>query len=466
MLEFIFGFLLGAFLGEYAVIFRKPHLSVMIACLLIFVIVVASRSWGRWYQNLCLQVSLCFGLFWGGFHNWREALREERGRDIGEVLRGNLQAKLGRHILVWQDLGTVVTARGAARLGDRGKLRCQSYRVWTEQVRCRFTVTVGMHYSRPNQWVLLSRTLAGGLRDRAQKFEQPWSGWTQALLLGDWSLLEPDIRQVFQRNGIVHLLVLSGFHISLVFMLVERLLFILLMPLYLFRVSSAVRWVEVSFLCFGLTIFFGLVFLLASGVAQPSLRAFLIYVIFRCGRCCLGGQSSEFWMVLALVGQMFVAPLGFLELSNLLSWLAYLWLICGVWSIKDPDKGGWQKIIELFLCQFGLSVLSFALLGVFPTIGIFTNLMVAPIFPLIFFFTILRVLLPELNWLVDLSTDLLNGFLWMIGKLAERSYILEIPDVISQWLTMLIISAFICYVFGWSVQQRRYLLAKRKADGE
>ena len=50
------------------------------------------------------------------------------------------------------------------------------------------------------------------------------AGLYSSIVLGDKSSLDGDIKKLYQRNGIAHLLAISGLHISLVGMALYRLL--------------------------------------------------------------------------------------------------------------------------------------------------------------------------------------------------------------------------------------------------
>lgn len=92
------------------------------------------------------------------------------------------------------------------------------------------------------------RTILLHLRQRLQSviqdsLPQRQAGIVQTMLLGDKSALEQDVRQLYQQNGIGHLLAISGLHITILCMaFYQWLLFLRFPPVAAVPVTIAVLW--------------------------------------------------------------------------------------------------------------------------------------------------------------------------------------------------------------------------------
>ncbi|MFW7378176.1 MAG: ComEC/Rec2 family competence protein [Oligoflexus sp.] len=463
MLELILGFLLGSFIAEFAsaqanmvvkiLLFSTATFSA-VACL-----VAAMRGQYLWKQAPA-AFFMIFGLLWGALHNWRADVQQSTLQGQAIVIRGNAEERFGRYLIVWMGSSkSLIKVKGAARFGDRGRVRCRSL-AQSQQLTCRFTGTLTMHYHRINQWIWFANQLRLSLQQRANFLGERWSAWAMALFLGDWSHLQTETKLWFQRVGIVHLLVLSGLHISLLFYLVEKMFFILLMPIYLSRMIRAENWVSLAFLSFAITTIFGLLYLLAVGFHHPSLRAFFVYLCVKLGRWSCGGQKPIFWISVALIAQVIVVPIGFWERSNVLSWFAYLWLVSGLWKVLSPISSRRKKLTDIILCQLGMTALSAGLVGELSTISMLANLVIGPVFPVIFVTSLLWLSLPQSEFVTHLSSLVLHLFFALIQAFAQRSQVISLPIAFSQTLTMILSSALLCYMFGCYAQQGQQFKTK------
>ncbi|MDD4564314.1 MAG: DNA internalization-related competence protein ComEC/Rec2 [Eubacteriales bacterium] len=81
--------------------------------------------------------------------------------------------------------------------------------------------------SRENQSILFSKIalIKYSFLDRLEKVMEPEAfGIMTGMLFGDCSLIDDDTYEMFQRNGIAHILSVSGIHVCIVFMFISRLL--------------------------------------------------------------------------------------------------------------------------------------------------------------------------------------------------------------------------------------------------
>lgn len=441
MLELLTGFLFGAAYGNFGSSLQPSAILSIITCFILLVIVRQTKLHKALLARLVALGLIFFGATWGHLHNRPASEQAVRMPATFKVIRGNDHGTLGRYLVVGRGSWLTAQVRGHARRGDYGRLGCNQFGI------CRFQRSMALHYCRPGAWLQLSRGLRQAFEARLQSIPWEWQGWLQALLLGDWSRLPRSVQENFRHVGLVHLLVLSGFHFGLLFRVTEASLRYLFSPLYVLRLLSPLAWKNCHGLFFCLTMLLGLAYIFTAGLTHPSLRALLVYGALGINRIFLGRSAIGLAIVWALVGQILILPAGFWERSNLLSWAAYLWLLLCFQSL-DRSAGWWPLLKNALYCQLGLALLTAPMVGVFSSLGIVANLLVGPIFPVIF--------LLSLGWLFgldhllgsDLLPWILGKFLWVIDVMAAYSRLLILPEPLANLMTVFIISLLICYALG------------------
>jgi len=94
------------------------------------------------------------------------------------------------------------------------------------------------------------------------------AGIARSIILGDRSTLEREVTDIFRRAGIAHILTISGLHISIVALTLERLLKLILSQKKANVATLALVGIYVAFTGFGL----------------PAVRAFIMYSMLTLGR--------------------------------------------------------------------------------------------------------------------------------------------------------------------------------------
>jgi competence protein ComEC len=157
-----------------------------------------------------------------------------------------------------------------------------------------------------------------------QKIELPAGGIASALLTGDKSSIQPDIRDKFINSGTAHILAISGLHMSIAATLVFLILFKLtLYASNLFRRINARQFSAVA------TIPITFLYLALSGFSPSAVRAFIMTTIsltsLAMGRKAISLRSisaAAFLMLLFDAGTLFLV-------SFQLSFCAVVALISG-----------------------------------------------------------------------------------------------------------------------------------------
>ena len=209
------------------------------------------------------------------------------------------------------------------------------------------------------------------LRDRIfeYSFDAKDAGTMTAMLLGDKSYLDKELKADFQDIGISHILVVSGLHISLLGMGIFRLL----RKMFKYGVSCSVASVCV------------VLYVIMTGFGVSGRRALIMFLISMLAEYL--GRTYEMLtsISVALVIILFDTPYLFLNCGFLLSFLAVMGIATLVPVLEDVSK--WLCGHSLSFVMVSIAV-AWATLPVsswffyeYPIFSIFVNLIVIPCMP-------------------------------------------------------------------------------------
>ncbi len=221
---------------------------------------------------------------------------------------------------------------------------------------------------------LLERIRQGAAGLLADYLSGEDAGILSAMLLGDQSMLDDEVRSLYKRSGISHILAISGLHISMLGMMIYRLLIKIRLPR-----GAAMGLAAAMIGLYGLM----------TGMSPSTRRAMIMFVIGlnaeRVGRAYDMRTALFVTMTLLLLGgpavmesaafQMsFGAVLGIALIEPALSCL------CTV--ISGREKGRLPKLLRSFLCSLSVSLATLPVILArqyeYAVYGIFLNLLVLP----------------------------------------------------------------------------------------
>lgn len=231
------------------------------------------------------------------------------------------------------------------------------------------------------------------------------AGILSAMVLGEKSALNGDIRMLFQRNGIAHILAISGLHISLLGMGFYRLLRKCFLPI----------WV-----CCGAGVGMLLLYGKMVGVGSSVFRA--------CGMCMillfaqLLGRSYDLLTAMAVTALLLVLqkPDSVQQAGFLLSYGAVLGLTLFLPVFQTETEYRIQKILQEKLLP-GIGILLVTLpvqLWFFyelPVYAMLLNLLVIPLMPVLLPVAILAYLL-RFPLLLQIPEYILTFYRWLCIK--------------------------------------------------
>ena len=191
------------------------------------------------------------------------------------------------------------------------------------------------------------------------------AGVLSTMVLGDRQLLEPEIKSLYQKTGISHILAISGLHVSIIGMGFYKMLQKQRVPLLLRNTLSAVAI---------------LVFAVLSGAGVSTKRAVLMFLLLLFGGVIGRSYDSLTGLALAAIFLLWENPFVYAYTGFILSFLAVLGVNASVILLKSMDiqKGIREQICVSGCIQaFTIPVIAYCYFEL-PTYVIFINLLILP----------------------------------------------------------------------------------------
>lgn len=227
-----------------------------------------------------------------------------------------------------------------------------------------------------------------------------------SLLLGNDHLLDDSIKRDFSRIGISHVLALSGMHITIITM-------ILGLALKPFKIHIVLKnLILISFTFF---------FVALTGFSDSAMRAGIMVCIFYLISMIGYGADTITTLLLSVSIICFVSPYSIFSVSLMLSFLAMLGCLVSFKFIRKiklrirlkPLRSVVYTLTStIFVLGFTLPV-TFSTFGTLPLLSPLANIIIAPAFNLLIYFSVVLLALlgipylgDALAWLAEKSTGI------------------------------------------------------------
>lgn len=224
-------------------------------------------------------------------------------------------------------------------------------------------------------WILKKRERVREAIDR--HFREPEASIVKAFVIGDQGLIPLEKRELFSKIGIVHILSVSGSHVTL-------LIFILL---FIAKFLTGRRLFKVFLVILGVTFY-----LLLSGSPSCAFRSALmgIFAFLALNFNRKANFKRMFWFslffLLWLNPLSIISDMGF-QLSFLAIFgLAYLYPFLEksfIWGKQGPLVGFWKILSVSFSIEMAVSPLVFFYFGFFSLVASISNFLLLPLFSLL-----------------------------------------------------------------------------------
>lgn len=257
------------------------------------------------------------------------------------------------------------------------------------------------------------------------------AGLYTSILLGDKSLLDVDVKKMYQDNGMAHILAISGLHIA-----------ILGMGLYRILRKCCIPFVPCFVICSILMVSYGIM----TGNGVSVLRAVSMFLISVMADVLGRSYDMPSAMALAAIVIILVYPKIIFNSGFLLSFLAVLGIMLvkpALWKAVEErfleGKGRKKQrnpILDSILTSLSVNVMTLPVLlstfYVFPIYSIFLNIIVLPLMSLMMFSAMAAGLMGLFCLPAAVALSGLGHYvLWFYKKLCE--FFLQLPYAV--WIT-------------------------------
>lgn len=233
-------------------------------------------------------------------------------------------------------------------------------------------------------------------------------GVLSAILLSEKSVMDEEIKEIYQKNGISHILAISGLHISFIGLGIYKIF----------------RKLGIAYLISGglaLLVLGGYVIMI--GITISVVRAFVM-LILKIG-ADISGRVYDLPTALALSATITIAyqPLYLIDSGFLMSYGAILGVILVLPALKKLFSCKYKRMEEM-LSGVAINIMLFPVLlyfyFTFPTYSVFLNLIAVPLVPFILSMGFLGSLCLCLNQTIGTCLIVLAGkMLIILEKVAE-----------------------------------------------
>lgn len=204
------------------------------------------------------------------------------------------------------------------------------------------------------------------------------SGIIKAIMLGDKSDIDSDIKELYRRAGIIHIIAISGMHISIL----SAAIYFVLTKLFKFK-DLAASVISILFLAN---------YSLLTGSSPSTVRAVLMMSIYYFSSILFREKDSLSSIAVACIIILIFNPLYLFDVGFQLSFLTALGIIL---SSAIVDKSSLNKTIKklcivqsLFAVMISAPVVAYNYFEV-PVISIFINILVLPLMSLLFIMSLI-----------------------------------------------------------------------------
>lgn len=419
----VVGFLAGVVLGDVAsiprfVFYSTRAIVVSLIPLLVWFYFCKKR------RRIVSVIAACLALIWGFVHN--------PSRDVTPYITGQVISSSGcgirnDEILVDVD-GWIYRAQGRVLVGELVEFD------GAQTLRSGRAGAVFFQKRSSFLWCRVGFLIHAHFEYRIRKFSPDIAAWLRAFVLGEQTKIPPDLLESFRALGLLHLLVLSGGHLSVVATLLNLSLRLPWHVGYVLRRLSAVSWVKVTSISQVMTVLLVFVYCAAAGFSQSLQRALLCFISQVLPPMLGVSQSAQGRILLAVVLQALFFPVNFLSVSLLMSWCGVLLLTCFLES--SFLKSYLRVLIDAVLLQAVFFIFSLIFFGRVGLLAIPANMIFQFIFSVLLPLDIIVLALPLYS--VDSKLAELNRMtLECIKFFSNLQSHLSLPEItIAGWLTV------------------------------
>ncbi len=319
----------------------------------------------------------------------------------------------------------IYQARGRASRGETVILHSHRDRITS------VVPVAGEFQETPTSFCRLGLVIRAAIERRIEKFPKEVAPWMRGFILGDQDSIDGKAWESFRSLGLLHMLVLSGSHVSIIGVFIG---FILRFPWWFYYVLGRLdilTWIKVTTVSNVGSAALLLVYCAAAGLTQSLQRAFFCFMVATIFPIFGIFRKKFSRVLLALCIQAFLCPMNFLSIGLIMSWTGVLVLIS--FTESSYLKPLWRLIIDAVLIQSVFFIISLIFFGRIGVLALPANLIFHAIFSVILPIDVIGLILP--SSFIDHWIAMLNmGCLYCIEWLWEFQTNLSISEIVAPGL--------------------------------
>jgi competence protein ComEC len=298
------------------------------------------------------------------------------------------------------------------------------------------------------------------LRDRSRRAFQQTISWTreeavmEALVVGYRDGMAPEIQQAYANAGVVHVLAVSGLHVGILYLVLERLLF------FMRKRSRWKRWQALIIV----TIVW--MFAFVTGLSGSVVRAATMFSLISVGKNWSRSANSFNIIAASAVLILMWKPFMLMDVGFQLSYAAVIGITAFVphmnwWMTRETNVGDfvWRTTSMSLAAQAGTLPLTLFYFKQFPLLFLFANILVIPISGVLLIGGMAMALLQWTGKLAHVIGLVLQFICWFMNELimlfSSLSFAVIHTGDVHWWQAALILLAL--------VMLSQYFLSYRKS---
>jgi competence protein ComEC len=269
-------------------------------------------------------------------------------------------------------------------------------------------------------------------------------GVTSALIIGDKTYLDDDIKQAYVASGTMHILAVSGMHVALLYWVLNMLLSFL-------ERNKLSRIIKLILLL--LAVWF---YALITGLGGSILRAATMITFIIVGQSFNKNINIFNSLAVSAFLLLIINPFNLIDVGFQLSYCAVISIVIFypfIYEIIDfndwlPDQL-WSLTAVTIAAQILTTPISLFYFHQFPNLFLVSNLVMIPLSTIIMYFVMVLLPLSGFNWLAKIMGKVLDFLVWLLNKVVLT--IEHLPYALTKgvyitWLDVCLLYMFVCFV--------------------
>jgi len=235
-------------------------------------------------------------------------------------------------------------------------------------------------------------------------------GVISALLLGDRSMLDPELKTDFADAGAVHILAVSGLHVGIIY-----LLFMKILTLFLSKRARLMKFLLILLILWG--------YAALTGFSPSVLRAATMFSFIALGKHHNRYGNIYNMIAASAIALLIATPLLITQIGFQMSYLAVLGIIffhAKFRSFLSIDNKildyCWSLVCVSIAAQLATFPLSIYYFHQFPSMFILTNILVIPLATLILHVGVIWIVLLWIPFISDILSWVTVTLTWLLNQ--------------------------------------------------